>query len=123
VAEPLGNIGERLDLQVRRGSSFVLAVQMVDGDGRPIDLTGAVAAAAVKKKPSDTEALVWWAVAYEPGGWVNFLLGPDRSILLPAPDGFEKPLRVVWDARVTWSDGYVEPLYYGYIEVFPGVAL
>jgi hypothetical protein len=122
VTEALGNIGERLDLRIGRGRSFRLDIEMIDGDGRPIDLTGATVAAAVRKRPDDAGVLARWMASYGPArGWVSLALEPEQSVLLPAPQTFEKPVKVVWDCFAVWTDGYVEPLYYGYIEVYPGI--
>lgn len=114
--------GGHHDLRIRWGLPIRLPIAATDPDGVPVDLTGATIAAAIKASFADETPLVEFAgeAGTETNEYVLNLSAEDAA-LLPVPTGYNKT-KLVWDAKLIWPDGSVDAIYYGYVDVLPGVA-
>jgi hypothetical protein len=114
---PISNLGVRQDLIICQGADYLTSWTFLNPNGSPMDLTGCLHAADLRKYP---------------GGPVvaSFTLTPTLNVvsgLLPAsvttgiscgPNLVDELSRYQWDYKFTDSTPYVWRLFYGDAKVF-----
>lgn len=117
-------IGERQDIEIRRGVDFVLLIEAFDEGGSPVDLTGAAIEAAIKAASGDTVPVAVFAgAAGSATNQYTLTLSNAQTLLLPQTADFSTPARLFWDAKIVWADSRIDPAYYGYVLAYPGITL
>lgn len=110
---PIGNIGQRLDLQLRKGADDLLAeVTLTDSNGDPIDLTAAQLRASVYRngaKLCDLTCTPTDATA----GVFQISMTHDQSATLLAATPLGSTVRHDWGCDATLASGDVLPVLYG----------
>jgi len=126
MTKTIGQIGQRLDLNIRRGADFgpyVIALQ--NPDGTPVDLTGTSVAAAMRRSfdTPDPPAATFTTAIDGPAGEITLNLPAAANAALDTGPKLSSPRsRYVWDLVITWTDGRVEPLLYGEVRMLRGIS-
>lgn len=131
--ETRAQLGERLDLMVRQGSTLGPYRHMLTQGGAPLDLTGCTVRAKIrptvpgpavdacgrpiKPEPEIVEMRV--VIAADPTmGFYDFGLAAEETAKLGAGETPNSPESIhQWDSELVLADGRVVPLYYGRIHV------
>lgn len=122
--QQIGDIGGRLDLLMREGTTFGPVFATMRGPAQQsINLTGAVVRGSVKRRVSDTAPLVTFQaqVVNALGGRIEFGLSSAQTRLL-AVDRRHNPLTLFWEMVYEDARGYVRPLLYGEVTLHLSVA-
>lgn len=112
-------VGERLDLTVRQGSTLgPIRHQLADQADNPIDLTGCIVRGQVRKTALATEVTANLVITYAPDrtdGWYTFGLPASVTENIIAGASANAPESTyVWDSELVLADGVtVIPLYHG----------
>lgn len=107
TTKTVGNIPQRLDLQVYQGDDFFLHVAVSDHQGNPVDLTDVVAVAQIRASADATEVLATFDVVVE-DSTIHLFLDHDTTASLPSG---------VWDLQVTDTNSYEGTFLRGCVEV------
>lgn len=114
----IGNIGNKLDLQFRQGTTFgPYQLTLKNQDATPVDLTGCSIAGTVSKTHSVFPLTVdiLFVVTDAVNGVVAMSITKENTALLKGnPDSNPE---YVYDTTLTFSDGTAEPLFYGEVYV------
>lgn len=125
--QTLSNIGTRLDLQVRQGSTLgpYRHILKRGSTGELLDLTGCQVRAQVRRTPASPEVAATFEirVAADPTvGYYDFWLPADVTEAMEVGEQMGSPESVyVWDSELELPDGRVVPLYYGALRLQPEV--
>ena len=117
----IGNIGEKLDLLIKQGSTFgPFEVILSDPLGAPINLTGSSIQAQIRKRPSDTLPIASFDIIIEAlNGKFFYSLTDTITGGILAGDTLKDPMsKYFWDMEIHWSNGKIQPLYYGDVTIF-----
>ena len=128
----LTNIGERLDLELRQGTTFgpirhTLANPPADANtpSVPVDLTGCVVRGSVRRKALDPTIVALFDIAYATDptqGWYTFGLSDEITAAIPCGDKIGDPASLYeWDIEIEDSLGQVFCLFYGAVRIKPEV--
>lgn len=118
----LGNIGEKLDLLVKQGSTLgPFNATMKNPDGSPVNMTGMELRAQIRRTGlSPTIVATIPATITNPAlGQYTFGLSDEATAAIPAGETLKDPAsKYVWDMELEDAAGNVMPLYYGDCKVF-----
>jgi hypothetical protein len=120
----LGGIGVKLDLLIKQGSTFgPHRFTLTDTDDNPLDLTGCIVRAHVRKKASDSAIVctLETPVTASLTAIGEFYLGASKTVTgaIAAGDTLKDPAsKYVWDCDLEDSTGRSTPLYYGDVTIF-----
>ena len=120
MAKTLGTIGNELNILFRAGTtwgSYQLTIK--NKDGTPVNLTGYTFSARIKRTISSADIVA--SITVDPIDLPNGIV----ALLIPAtttstiqPSGSSP---YVWDMEMTDPLGFVEPLFFGEVEVIGNV--
>lgn len=112
----------RADIELQRNGDYRREYAIVDDDGAPLDLTGAVHAFDVKVRAGDPDPVLASATVTTVGpavdGVVEVHLSGDQ---FAAVGGAQEIVRLAYDWKVT-QDGDDNIIMRGYIVLTPGVS-
>ena len=118
----LGYIGEKLDLLIRQGATLgPFQGAMTNPDGTPVDLSGCVLRAQIRKKALDPAVVtpVTVTITDPLSGQYVFGLNAELTAAIVAGESIKDPTsKYVWDMEMVDASGQVLPLYYGDVSVF-----
>ena len=118
----LGYIGEKLDLLIRQGATLgPFQGAMTNPDGTPVDLSGCVLRAQIRKKALDPAVVtpVTVTITDPLSGQYVFGLSAELTAAIVAGESIKDPTsKYVWDMEMVDASGQVLPLYYGDVSVF-----
>jgi len=118
----LGNIGEKLDLLIKQGSTFgPFTAQLLNPDLTPVNLTGCQFRAQIRKTGLSPTivATIPFTIITPLSGIYQFGLASDVAETIPAGETIKDPVsKYTWDAELVDSLGRVLPIYYGDCKVF-----
>jgi hypothetical protein len=113
----LGNIGASQEIAIRRGATWgPHRITFRNPDASPVDLTGASVVAEVRRKTSDSAALlpIDVTIVNAAGGVVDIDLSESATATLTAAeDPSTAASRVVWRLDIIDSAGRVIPVFRG----------
>lgn len=118
----LGSVGKKLDLLIKQGSTFgEYPLTLKNADKTPKNLTGYTFSGRIKKSYSSTVVIA--EIVFRPIDLVNGKIGISipaavTSTIKGNPDGVSE---YVYDIEYTDTNGFVEPILYGDVEVFSNV--
>lgn len=116
----IGNLGSKLNLDIRQGGTFSVGVTLTNPDNTPVDLTGATVRGQIRKTALDTVVAAAFTVTITnaPGGAFTFGLTDEITAALVAGEQpTEDASLYVWDMELEDALGQVLPLYYGSVTV------
>ena len=114
----IGSFGKKLDLNIRQGACFAFTVEVANPDLTPVDLTGASAAAKIRKAVADVAATVDFSVAITLPNIINLSLTAAQTAAIPAGAApTDAASQYVWDMEITWPDGCIDSPLYGAVKV------
>lgn len=117
----IGTIGDKVDLLIRQGATFgPYWIEIVDEAGAPIDLTGCVVKASMRKEIGDAVPAAEFTIGYNAlEGKFSYMLTKAVTSALVAGATVKDPVgKNFWDCEITWLDGSVSPICYGDATVF-----
>lgn len=117
----IGTIGDKVDLLIRQGATFgPFWVELTDEAGAPIDITGCVVKASMRKAIDDIEPTAEFAIGYDylAGKFSYMLAKTVTSGLVPGATLKDPVGKYLWDLEITWADTSTSPLMYGDVTVF-----
>ena len=122
--QTVGNIGTRLDLLVRQGSTYELDIRLQNPDTTPINLTGKSFLASITKDPLDERSLtIPFAVTIVDAldGKLKISMPPGCTRLLEAGLSYTDPdSKYYWLLDLVDDTEKVYPMLYGDVQVFRG---
>ena len=124
--QTLTNIGTRLDLVVRQGSTLgPYRHKLTKADGTPFDLNGCTIRGQVRRTFSSEKDVVSFLIsmADDPTqGYYEFELTADQTRDMAVGDALNSPESTyVWDSELELPGGRIIPLYYGQLRLHPEV--
>jgi hypothetical protein len=120
----IGTIGRKLDLLIKQGSSFAFPFSVTGSDGLPLALNGYVIRSQIRPFRLSPTLTVSFTVNITDFGNGAFLLSltPAQTAAIPAGETVTAPQsKYVWDLEMESPAGYVTPLAWGSVVVFPEV--
>ena len=117
----IGTIGDKVDLLIRQGATFgPYWVEMQDENGAPIDLTGCVVSASMRKNIDDAIPTAEFTIGYDYlAGKFSYSLSKIVTAGITPGSTLKDPLgKYFWDCEITWADNTSSPLLYGDVTVF-----
>jgi hypothetical protein len=118
----LGNIGEKLDLLVKQGSTLgPFNATMKNPDGSPVNMTGMELRAQIRRTGLSPAivATIPATITNPVLGQYTFGLSDEATAAIPAGETLKDPAsKYVWDMELEDAAGNVMPLYYGDCKVF-----
>lgn len=125
--EVFSAVGERLDLEVRRGMTLgpiPHSIVLDDGNDTPFDLTGYAFQSFIRPyQGTDDGVVMSFDTSRLVDGIYTFGLSDETTLLLRAGKSLFSPTsRYFWQTSMTDPDGRVIPLYYGELRVAPDAA-
>lgn len=118
----VGSRGEKLDLLVRQGTTLgPIRCQMKSPSGVPVDLSGCVIRASMKKAYGATNKFDFGVEIPSPQeGRFSFGMTPGVSSTIPCgASPSDQASQYVWDMEVEYPDGTTKPIFYGSVKVAP----
>ena len=120
-APEIGDIGDRIDLVIRRGASFgPHQVSMANPDGTPVNLTGASVRGSIRVTHDAATAAADLVVTMIDAlaGTFSFELPVSATATLAGGKNLaDRAGAHVWDMEIEYADGIVRPLYWGVVQV------
>jgi len=119
----IGTKGAQLDLLVRQGGTLgPNSTTLKDGSGTPINITGALLRAQIRKTPdaATVSATAVTAIVSGPAGtftW-EFTEAETAALTCSVTDELQSESLYVWDMEIEYTDGRIQPLLYGDVRVF-----
>ena len=120
----LGTKGAEMDLMIRQGATLgPIYVWMEDADNSPMDITGAVVRAHIRRRADRSlvpgaEAVIELTDAPN-GAFTWEFAAADTANLDADPSSADAELsRYYWDMEIEFSDGRVVPLCHGAVRVY-----
>lgn len=117
----IGNRGKRLDLIIKRGATFAphLVHMLGKVSQEPIDLTGAVIRAGVRKDQSAASFYPFTcAVVDALQGYFTFSMPKDVTAAIPYLGVHYEPAnQYEWDLEIEFPSGFVMPVFYGIVKI------
>jgi hypothetical protein len=116
----IGSRGDKLNLLIRQGTTFgPVRCRMKSPGDAPVDLTGAVVRAAMRKSYSSNTDYQFVCTITEPeDGRFEFMMTDEVSATIPCGPNVNDPASTyVWDMEIEYTDGSVKPLMYGTAKV------
>jgi hypothetical protein len=137
----VGQLGERLDLSIRKGATFgPVRFEMSSPDGTltpvptvppvaeadyvPVNLTGCTIRGQIRRTAADASpvtSLVVTITDAAAGRYEISLAAATTATLEAGPNGFSAQSLYAWDLELEDAAGRVTPLYYGQARVWPEV--
>lgn len=112
----LGNLGERLNLKVRAGTSLGPFMAQMSANDLPFDLTScAIRASARTAFGQEPETEFDVQITEPAAGEYQFGLTPAQTVELADT----RTRKMVWDMELELPDGQILALYYGALTVEP----
>lgn len=122
TAPSIGTYGERLDLEIKQGSTFgPFTVTATGADEEPIDLTACVVRGQIRRRALDTAIVVSFTctITDAEAGEFQFTLSDEQTAGMTAGETTTKSeSKYVYDMEMADSQGNVLPLLYGNVTVF-----
>lgn len=114
----IGNIGNKLDLQFRQGSTFgPYQLTLKNSDGTLVDLTSCVLSGNIRKNatlaPISTSLV--FSITDPISGIVSMSIPKENTALLKGNSDFNT--EYAYDIVIQFADGHIEPLFYGDVYV------
>lgn len=108
-ADAVGYEPASVDLVVYRGDDVAVGIVVKNADGTPVDLTGATAAAQIRKSTEDPDPVAEFTTTID-ANMITLGLPHDVSATLPL-------VALVWDAQLTGADGTTTTVAAGRVRV------
>lgn len=125
-APRLGFIGENFDLQIAQGCTFgPYQIQLLNPDGSPVNLTGAVVGGQIRKLPTDVTPIAEFEISYGvlADGFFSFGLADEITATIPAGETLDSDESIyLWALNLKDSLGRILPLFYGNAYIFRQVS-
>lgn len=117
----IGSFGDRLDLNIKQGSTFgPMEVTATNPDGSAMDLTACTVRGQIRKKALDTELVASFTCTITDAeeGRFSFTLSDETTADIEAGELPSLPAsKYVYDMELADSQGNVIPLLYGNVTV------
>lgn len=118
-------LGERLDLELHQGASLLpVRHTLLNPNGTPVDLTGAVVRGQIRRKALDVAIVVSFNTRVAPvptEGWYEFSLSDEQTQAITCGDKLTDPASLYeWDMEVEDALGDVRCTFYGTLRVKAG---
>ena len=119
----IGTKGANLDLVIRQGATCgPNHMTIKDSGGTPIDITGAILRASIRKTPASatvTATATFTPISPTAGTtYWEFSATETTAILCDPVDETQAASLYVWDMEIEYLDGRIVPLLYGDVRVF-----
>jgi hypothetical protein len=109
----IGSHGAKLDLRVKQGASFSMDITLANPDGSPVDLTGAIARAQIRKAiTDDAPAAIFACTVASPQ--IRLELDAAQTAAIPV---IGPVTTYFWDMEIVWPTGRVDSPLWGYVIV------
>lgn len=120
--QQLGDIGARLPLLIREGTTFgPVTITLRQPAQQPVDLTGAEVRGGIRRRQSDTTVLVSFQTRITKPTLGEFAFGlSSAETRLLAVDRSYNPLKLVYDLELVDAAGNVRPILYGDVTLHLG---
>lgn len=122
ATQSVGTYGNKLNLLIKQGSTFgPMQVTLNNPDATPVDITGCLVRAQIRRKALDPELITSFVVVItDPtNGIFNFSLTDETTAGITAGEvSTTADSRYVWDMELEDVTGRVLPIYYGDVNVF-----
>lgn len=117
------NKGKELNLTIRQGATFgPIVCTLKDSLAVPVDITGYVARAQIRKTPFTrkvTGCTATCVIVNGPAGQFSFeFLAADTATLVVGDDENSPESLYQWDLELEQPDGRIIPVVYGTVKVF-----
>ena len=119
----IGIVGLKLDLKIKQGSSVAIPFKMNDATGAARDLTSYIVRSQIRKNKDAplTQAFTATITNYLGGKFVLSLTPAQTSAIPCGETVASASSKYVWDLEMESPTGFVTPLAYGAVVVFPEV--
>lgn len=120
----ISNIGTHVDLDLRAGSDFKATIAFTNADGTPVDLTGTLLSAALRKYPLDETPVASFVVTVPTpaAGLATLSLTDEETAALPCGNTLrDDASRYHWDLKFVDAAGNVSSPMFGRVRVAAGV--
>lgn len=112
----IGNLGSKLNLDIRQGGTFSATVTLTNPDATPVDLTGATVRGQLRKTALDAAVVATFDVTITDavnGVFEYGLTDEDTAGITAGEQPTEDASLYVWDMELEDTLGRVTPLFYG----------
>ena len=117
----IGNRGKKLDILIKRGATFAphLVHMLGKVSQEPIDLTGAVIRAGIRKDQASASFFpLTCGIADALQGYFTFSMSKEVTAAIPYLGPHYLPEnQYEWDLEIEFSSGFVMPVFYGNVKI------
>lgn len=118
----LGRRGDKLDLLIRQGATLgPFPVTISDSNGVAKDLTGTSVRATIRKDYGSVVAYPVTVALTEvlEGRFVMSIPAAQTAAIPYLGDLFDPDNQYVWDLEIEYANGFVEPIFWGIVQIAP----